>query len=163
MTILLTGGIDSGKTTFVRTLCRALARSGKTPAGLLCPAERPDGEKTLYLIEDIATGERRPLLRRTARGLLLLPGGFPFGRAVLRAARRAPVVFIDEFGPVELSRRGFYRESLALTRRRRGKTVIVVRRALVERSARALGLPDPLLFDLETASGRRNARKAVLS
>ena len=61
MTVILTGAINSGKTTLLSGLAAALRSAGGRPRGLLT-LKRFDGERRVYTALDLATGRRRKLL-----------------------------------------------------------------------------------------------------
>jgi nucleoside-triphosphatase THEP1 len=153
MTAIVTGTIDSGKTSFVRGLAVELAGRGLRVAGVLSPARLASGRKSLYMVEDLRTGEQRPLLERRAGGPRVLPGGFAFGNAALGRIRSG-VAIVDEFGPLELAGGGYFAAARALTRRRGVHLLVVVRRGLVKDAAKALGLRRYTVVDLDARRQR---------
>ena len=148
MTVIVTGAIDSGKTSFVRGLAVGLVGRGLRVRGVLSPARRVRGRKSLYLVEDLGTGEQRPLLERGPGGPQPAPGGFAFGNAVLGRIRSG-VAVIDELGPLELAGKGYFQAARRLSRRKGVDLILVVRKALVPAAAQALGLREYSVVDLD--------------
>ena len=144
MTVFVTGGMDSGKTSFVRGLAVGLAARGLRVAGVVGPAKRERGQKTLYFVENLCTGFRRPLLRRTNLGPEVAPGGFAYGNSVLGRIKSG-VAVVDEFGPIELAGGGYFDETRRLARLKGVDLIVVVRRGLVKAAAEALGLKSYLV------------------
>lgn len=146
--VFVTGGLDSGKTAFVRGLAAAWSGQGRRVAGVLSPARRAAGRKTLYLVENLRTGFCRPLLERRPGGPRPAPGGFAYGNSVLRRIDSG-VAIVDEFGPIELAGGGFFAQTRRLARARRVDLLVVARRSLVPAAARALGLRKYSAVDID--------------
>lgn len=145
--VVLSGETGSGKTTCCRWLADEARRRGLTVGGLLSlpiPADRADAPAPAdeRLLEDLGSGERRPLARRVppeSRG----PGDplwrlsdetLAWGDAVLAGACPADVLIVDEVGPVELlHRRGWYDGLWQALAGRYRLAVVVVRPWLLPR------------------------------
>lgn len=151
--ILLTGSLDCGKTTFCREFARTLRERGISTGGILSPASLRGGSKSVYSVESVRSGRRRHLLDIGPSGPVLDKKGFAFGNRVLAAARACRAVIVDEFGPIELSGRGFAAKVASLSRAKGPTLFVVVRKSLVGRARLALGAR--MVFDLERESDRR--------
>ena len=108
--ILWTGPTRSGKTTALRQFVAGALAEGWRIAGLLAPAVVDQNHLVGYDAEDISTGQRAALLRRSgpARptdvgGYVLQPAGVALGAAALdpRRTTGTRAVIVDEFGPLE--------------------------------------------------------------
>lgn len=117
--VVLSGESGCGKTTLcVQVVSLARAR-GLVVAGLLTPPRVVDGRKAGMDVEDIRTGQCRPLADAPAEsrpGIIGLADGpategwhfhaegLAWGALVLRRATPCDVLVIDELGPLELVR-----------------------------------------------------------
>ncbi len=109
---LVTGERGAGKTTFCRRLAEEARADGWRVAGLLSPAVFEAGVKTGILVEDLASGEQRPLASLAARPPFDLPLGrwffdpaaLDWGNRVLQDCPPCDLLIVDELGPLELLR-----------------------------------------------------------
>lgn len=129
MVILLTGPINSGKTTLLSGAAERLRAGGSDPAGLITLKEF-DGARRIYTALNLATGRRRKLLEVEAGVITEARGGFAFAARALGGCRLR-TAFVDEFGVIELSGGGYAAEALALAGRRGAHTVIAVREGIL--------------------------------
>jgi nucleoside-triphosphatase THEP1 len=115
--LLLTGRIGEGKTTFVSGLVRELKRRSVAVKGFLSRGEDREGIRVGYLLENIETGERWPLASVHPAGgwtpfrrFFFNPATFEQGRSWLAGQEPgvAPLVVIDEVGPLELEGGGWF-------------------------------------------------------
>lgn len=109
--IILSGESGSGKTTLSSRVVALARERGLSVAGLLSPPRFGDGHKVGVEVEDVATGQRRPLAER----LVVTDGpatatwhfhaaGLAWGADVLRRVPSCDLFVIDELGPLELER-----------------------------------------------------------
>jgi nucleoside-triphosphatase len=126
----------SGKT----TCCEALAQRAKTrglaPKGVLSPALFEGGRKAGIDIVDLASGERRHLaLARTPESTGIVTDAWCFevdsldwANKILRQLDDAPLVIVDELGPLEFNRaQGLVEGMFLLDRRSSGASLVVIR------------------------------------
>ena len=139
--ILWAGPKHSGKTTAATRLVEHLRSEDFTVAGLLAPSVYQNGALAGFDAQDLATGQRAPLLGRPdeTRDAEVGPfafceGGVSLGQAALggAAARRADLVVVDEFGPLELRGGGWRRAVDALAAGAAGTILLVVREGILE-------------------------------
>lgn len=163
---LLTGEIQSGKTSLCLEVMEIARKAGVRLGGVISPGVFVSGEKTAIDLLDIRSGERR----RLADGLggrsseistkrwAFLPDTVTWGNQVLKTAVPCELLMIDELGPLEFHRgeglvtgfgtvgTGDYRAAL-----------LVIRPSLLEEAlsrwnvARIINLDDP---DESLRSGR---------
>ncbi|MEN6532350.1 MAG: nucleoside-triphosphatase [Bryobacteraceae bacterium] len=149
--IILTGDKGSGKTTLLERTAELLESRGCVVAGILSPGMWDDGIRDRYDVLDLLTGQRTLLARRSDKQgphrlgpFLFDDAGLSFGRGALfnAASSRAPIVIVDEVGPLEL-RGGGWTEALDHLRRTwRGPMLWVVRQSLIESVRERWNLPD---------------------
>jgi nucleoside-triphosphatase THEP1 len=109
---IITGPVNSGKTTYLLDLLGELESSGLRPAGFV--SERPQEMDAVcdYTIRDLMSGRAEPFSSRTPvegwtgiRHFYFNPEALALGKKILASAKNAgtgPVV-IDEVGPFELT------------------------------------------------------------
>jgi len=139
--VIVTGPINSGKSTYLAELIARERESERVVSGVIAHGVFAGDRKIGYDVEDIAGGTIRPLARahsgpRPHREV----GRFSFSVDALEFARRAllgfapgGVVFVDEIGPLELSGDGYAPCLPALFESSIDKLYIVVRESLVDR------------------------------
>jgi len=140
MVVFITGPRHSGKTALTAQAAAELRRRGQTVGGILSPAEFENGKKQVYFVQSIASGTRRPLLRLTARGPKIAHDGFAFANNVLARSAGKKVVFIDEFGPLEMQEKGFWPQARRLCLIKNIALAITVRPSLARLAPQKLSL-----------------------
>lgn len=112
--LLLSGPIGSGKTSAVLSLSAELLGMGVALDGVASPRILKNGKTVGYWVRRLPSGEERLLCALEPPGLPLgrfffRPEALEFANTVLvRAAKEAEVVAIDEVGPLELAGGGFF-------------------------------------------------------
>lgn len=127
--ILITGAVNSGKTTYLHKLISEYRQKGKTVGGFTAEALYKEGIKIGYDARDLRTGEHQALVRskdvvppgefqtesyqaesyqRVGRFLLLV-SGIDFCRRCVDASFNCDIVCIDEIGPLEIDGGGHRR------------------------------------------------------
>jgi nucleoside-triphosphatase THEP1 len=113
--IIITGNINSGKTTMMEKLYENEKTKGKSPIGIIARGVFRGKAKVGFDVVNLSTGNSMPLARigREIRGGFSV-GKFTFSNEGLEFARKAllnskysDVVFIDEMGPLELEDKGY--------------------------------------------------------
>ncbi len=112
--VVLSGASGCGKTTLCAGVAAAAGARGLAVAGLLTLPSRVDGGQAGLEVEDLASGERRPLAQARARpgpgarlateGWRFDPEGLAWGTRALERACPCDVLVVDELGPLELVR-----------------------------------------------------------
>ncbi len=143
--MLWTGPKHSGKTSGLANLVEVLRCAGLNVAGLLAPSLYREGVLVGFDAVDVRTGQRAALLRLPADGAGADVGAFAFseegvalGRGALarEATDEADLVVVDEFGPLELRGGGWRSQIDALTKRKGGTILLVVRTELLQEVGR---------------------------
>lgn len=165
--ILWTGPKHSGKTAAAGELVERLRARGFSVAGLLAPSVYQGGQLVGFDALDLSTGQEARLLRRAERADAAEVGSFVFdqaGRGLARAAlsceaaRRADLVVVDEFGPLELGGGGWRGPVDALIAEAAGVILLVVRAELVDEVRHAYGGVDCAVV---AAAGPRAAEEVL--
>jgi nucleoside-triphosphatase THEP1 len=145
--VLLTGKSGSGKTSYCSRIATRAREQGLAVAGLLTPPRFGKGRKIALDVEDIRTGQRRPLAE--ARGAAQGPAighwqfhseGLEWGAEILQRATPCDVLLIDELGPLELTRNLGW--AVAVDVLKEGKyrvAAVVVRPALLDAIEEQIG------------------------
>ena len=108
--VLVTGGINAGKTTFCQYTVRVARQEGRYVAGLLSLGIWMDGQKVGVELENLTSGRRLPFAhcRETFSGPTF--GRFSFSQSTIDEANRylralralsLDLLVIDEIGPLE--------------------------------------------------------------
>ena len=149
--IIITGKINSGKSSRARTFANGLLKKGNSAGGVVTvPFWR--GEKKSYYIFDLMTGESRlfaseepvvPSIRY--KRFYFSAYAFPFAEEAAERASGADFLFIDEPGPLELEGRGFASLIDRTIRDFSGTLVLVVRENITEEITRRFSLPADLI------------------
>lgn len=104
MNIVIAGIRQTGKTTAASTLVEKLKANGKTVSGFLCPENK---------IVNLATGKNRQFLYKEEQPNAQTVGPYWIPQEALTFAEKAAntpadIVFIDEYGKLELHEQGIY-------------------------------------------------------
>ncbi|MDD5067079.1 MAG: nucleoside-triphosphatase [bacterium] len=112
--IIITGKVNSGKTSLMKELVQKEKDAGSSPTGIIAPGIFKAGIKTGYDAKDLTTGRRIRLARLNSTGkFVFYKKGFESsGRALLHFTDPG-IVFLDEVGPLELKEKG-HAESLRI-------------------------------------------------
>jgi nucleoside-triphosphatase THEP1 len=152
--LILHGPIGSGKTTTARRLAQTLAAEGVAIGGVLAPRLVESGSTVGYAVEDLATGERRPLASLQGRGVpagryILSEDGLEFAhKAIERALSAVDVVFVDEVGRLELDGGG-HAASVQAAIDRDTTCVLLVRSGLIDRVLERFGIAGALVLRVD--------------
>lgn len=109
---LLTGGIQSGKTSLCLEVVAAAREEGVVLGGLVSPGVFREGEKIAIDVLDIRSGERVRLAGGlgsrstgiTTRRWAFIPEAVAWGNEVLDKAVPCDLLVVDELGPLEFHR-----------------------------------------------------------
>jgi nucleoside-triphosphatase THEP1 len=146
--ILITGPVDTGKTTRARAWVERLRQRGLTVGGILTRAEYEGDRKCAYRAVDLGGGEERVLLddRRRLEGQSIgrfstSAAGFAWASAVLQRALEegAEAICLDEAGPLELRGGGYAPIMERIAREFEGIFILVAREAVAEALEELLG------------------------
>lgn len=153
--VLVSGARRSGKTTLLLRLRAAALTCGLRTGGFLSVARFSGEEKVGIDIMDAATGVTCPLAVVGTGGTIHTghysfdPAGIAAGLRFAQAGHTAEIFFVDELGPLELTRAQGWVDVLPLIAARAfGVALVVVRPELIALARTRLGLPEsaPALF-----------------
>ncbi|HPB30749.1 MAG TPA: nucleoside-triphosphatase [Candidatus Sumerlaeota bacterium] len=153
--ILITGAVNSGKTSGLAQWTKHLKSGGVGVAGVLAHAVfNEEGLKCGYDAEDVSTGERRILARMDSLPGDVTMGRFRFSTEGMQFARRAveaicnaaTIGVVDEIGPLELSGGGLHTAVKKVLAAPPEHLVLVVRKTLIEDVSRYYNLTDFLVW-----------------
>lgn len=118
--IIITGPVNSGKTSHLHRLIANYRREGYAVGGITAEALYKEGRKIGYDVCDLISKECCPLVRssetaakmKAAEGVqhvgrfVLLESGLSFTRRCIYAAFAGDIICLDEIGPLEMAGRG---------------------------------------------------------
>jgi len=154
--IVVSGQLHGGKTTYVTRVARELKSSGFSVTGFLAPAVRENGNRVGFDLINIATGERTLLCREKGiEGIkygrfIFHQNGLDTGNEILSPENLDgnQLVIIDEIGPLEMNRQGWWKAVTELAET--GKPQLwVVRSNLVQAAASNWKVGNVYVFDIE--------------
>jgi len=164
--ILWTGKKHSGKTTSAAKLAKIARNEGFTVAGLLAPCLYHNGRLIGFDAFDLQSENRAPLARRNTREsetqpFTFIADGLKLGSVALSpiATESSDLIIVDEFGPLELDRRGWRKNVDSLLGSSDALIVLVVRHELVE-TVKKLYKDVPCI---EIAAGEQNSIDQVIT
>ena len=137
--IIVTGKINSGKSTYLQKLAAEEKALGNVITGIIARGIYEGGKKVGYDIIDIADGGSLPLARTIPFADSEIQSGkyyfsqaaFAFAENVLLRFKPNGVVFLDEAGPLELAGKGYADCLKVLLQAKISKLYIVVRKELL--------------------------------
>ncbi len=161
--IIVTGKINSGKTTFLKQLIEKEKREGNFPTGIIAPGIFSGKAKIGYDVVNIASEIAMPLARPRpfAKGNIefgkfyFSEKAFQFAENALMNFKSGGVVFLDEAGPMELNGQGHAASIRALLNSDIARLYIVVREELVNQfRVEFLGERDARIMEIDTRSAQ---------
>lgn len=151
---IVTGDVQSGKTTLVENLVRCLRKQNRIVAGIIARGLWQDGRRQGFDLVDLRTNGITPLARRNPRPATDAVTGFSFFDAGLRAGAQALAVqrcatadwiVIDEIGKLELAGDGWAPLLPPLLDLAEPGQIWIVRQSLVDRVCQTWGLSPSLI------------------
>lgn len=142
---IITGERGAGKTRFCQQVIQAAGEKGLTVGGVLSPAVFTNGIKIGISVQDLASGENRPLAsaREDVPGAITPHWKFDaaslaWGSEILHRSTPCDLLIVDELGPLELEHSQGWVEGIETLRGGKYRAALVVVRS--ELVARALQL-----------------------
>lgn len=136
--ILISGSRGAGKTTLCQQVIELARSQGWNVSGILTLGDYVDGEKVSLYAQDVRTGERRLLARRSYGGRYrwdFVEETLAWGNSVFASAIPTDLLVVDELGPLEwLDGRGWTAGLHAIDSREYRYALVVTRPELVERA-----------------------------
>ncbi|MFP4460169.1 MAG: nucleoside-triphosphatase [Candidatus Zixiibacteriota bacterium] len=112
---IITGPINSGKSTRLFEIANSLKARGEKIYGIIAEGIFENDKKIGFDIIDLDTGHRKKLARTNEKLVGFQLGKFHFSEKAFEFAKRAiekgideKHLFIDEIGPMELDRKGYF-------------------------------------------------------
>ena len=168
---ILTGPVNSGKSTFLDQLAVALQDERIRLAGLIAKKHWEGERDVTYFIRDIQEGGSLPLSSGTDTEGWLKTGSFyfnpdavAFGNELLKNAAKElnDIVIIDELGPFELENKMWAEAITSLLVKTDLPMIWVVRTSLLDEIIKKWDITDPVIIDI-TKTSVRQAVKQILS
>jgi nucleoside-triphosphatase THEP1/molybdopterin converting factor small subunit len=135
---ILTGPVDSGKTTFLRGVLIGGAPT-RPISGYLSLRVLGERETEGYDLLDLADGSERPFLRRNGEPswpsvgpYFLIPETLFLAERIIRESSPVGLLVVDEIGPLEMSGGGVWPALSAVLKEGERDIVLVVRDGLLE-------------------------------
>lgn len=147
--IFITGPIDSGKTTFLYSLCSRLDSAGHKIGGMIQVIPLPHQEKTEWVLSDQFTGDIRLLMTTTAQDGWDTFGRFWIDHTTFRWAHErimehmhaTDYLTFDEIGPLELQGEALHQTFLEAMNSYQGTIIAVVRESLLDAVLHTYDIP----------------------
>lgn len=161
MLILITGPRNCGKTACAGMVARRMSEAGGKPGGVITRAEYHEGKKKFYFVQSVKTGQEKYLLELTPDGPQQDNKGFVFARRALLSSGDCDIIFVDEFGPIEMLGDGFLPAIGRLRVCYDGVFVVTVRPALAAAAKKAFGRRTVKVVDLQKSQPGKASDKIV--
>jgi nucleoside-triphosphatase THEP1 len=156
MIFILTGSVDSGKTTFLKRIIEELKKQKIKMDGFLSEAIRQDQEKIGYDLRDLGGGKPVPFIRKSGRQdwqrigpYFFIPEGLSWAKKIILRSREAEILVVDEIGPLELSKQGLWDALEQVIFQRVQEYLFVLRREILEAFLKMVGKIEIKIFDIE--------------
>ena len=140
--IIVSGPINSGKTTYLHRLIEHYTQQGLSVGGVTAEALYEGERKWGYDVRDVRTGDRTALVRsagdipspeerlqRVGR-FVILESGLEFTRKVLEAGLGCDILCLDEVGPLEMEGGGHLPALKMLLAEYHGTLLVAAREAV---------------------------------
>ena len=156
MIFILTGEVNSGKTTLLKKLVGELEKRNLRVEGFLSEAIWRNDEKIGYNFLDLRSRASVPFIRRSGQKdwerigpYFFIPESLVRVKGLILSSQEADVVVIDEVGPLELSGRGIW-PALSEGLFQRGQSfLLVARRSVCQNLISVLGEIEVQVFGME--------------
>ena len=139
-TIILTGEIGSGKTTYLKQLAKRLKNENFTIHGIYSRRIIKNQQTTGYKIVNISTGEKQPFLHLSGQlnqqkigKYYIISKGLELGKTALNfnSFSSSDVIIIDEIGRLELHEKGWHESLLKIIQYFNGYLILSIRKEIV--------------------------------
>ncbi len=165
MNIIVSGGIETGKTTVCRQLVQLAQADGLVCGGILTPRSSDGGK----LVEDIASGVQVVLATMSGPDQSKVVGryfmrqqGIEFGKSAIVSAGNSDILIIDELGSLELKGDGFAQAIDLVNEGGVRNAVMVIRSKYLSRFLRLLK-GDTTIFEVTVANREKIAENVYSS
>lgn len=168
---ILTGKVESGKSTRLRELVEELKQRGTHVEGFLCRGNNQDGKRSGYTLANVrdgseilfATREKRSGWREYGR-FFFNPAAFTKGEEILMKAidNKSEVVVIDEVGPLELEDCGWSATLGELLNEKRMVQLWVVREKILDRVLEKWNIPENRVIYIDRENKKETLEKIIV-
>jgi nucleoside-triphosphatase THEP1 len=140
--VIITGYRHCGKTSYALGLIKEFQAKNWPVSGIVAPSSMQNNRRSTIYVKNISTSEKKLLASRDLKidDSIFNYGDFDFSASGYAYAKEAllnytegGIVFLDEFGPMELSKIGYANEFEKLTRANVSAIFVVVRREILDR------------------------------
>jgi len=152
---VITGNVQSGKTTYLSELVKAFQERGIHVAGFLCRGQLMEGKRSGYTLVNILDGSEILFATRNKHKgwqnygrFFFNPEAFAEGEQILLKAMaiKSKIVIIDEVGPLELEDKGWATMLGQLQKEKELIQIWTVRENLLERVLEKWNIPGDRVF-----------------
>jgi iron complex transport system ATP-binding protein len=156
---LVTGGVQSGKTTFVSSLVERLRRDRLKVAGFLSQGIMKDGQRSGFTLVDLISGKQIPLASLNPqngwtpfRRFFFNPEAWEEAESMIRDGllEKPDLIVIDEVGPMELQGEGWSKILENLAAKRPVLQLWVVRKQCLQEVTDLWKIPQEYVFSIDT-------------
>jgi len=156
MIFILTGPVNSGKTTFLKKVIEELERQKLKLNGFLSEAVEQNQIKIGYDLLDLRRKESIPFIRMSGQKdwqrigpYFFIPEGLAWAKRVILRRREREILVVDEIGPLELTGKGLWPALEKVIFQRSQKVLIVLRRSILKNFLEVVGKRKIKVFDME--------------
>ncbi len=156
MIFILTGPVDSGKTTFLKRVIEELKKQKVKMDGFLSEGIVEGQEKIGYDLVDLGVGKSIPFIRKSGQQdwqrigpYFFIPEGLSRAKMIILQSREADILVVDEIGPLELSGQGVWDALEHVVFQRLQNYLFVLRREILEDFLKMVGKIEVKIFDIK--------------
>ena len=156
MIFILTGSVDSGKTTLLKKVTQELKNQKFKIDGFLSEAIIKNQEKIGYDLLELKSAKSIPFIRRSGLQdwqrigpFFFIPEGLSWAKKIILRSREAEILVVDEIGPLELSGKGLWPVLEEVIFHRVQKFLFVLRRNILKDFLKMVGKIKTRIFDIE--------------
>jgi nucleoside-triphosphatase THEP1 len=168
---IISGEVHGGKTTFAAQLAKRLAMEGFQLSGFVCPGSFLDGERNVFDIEFLNSGEKLSFAKnehvdkwQTFRRFCFNPEAFYKGNELIKesGSNENIAIVVDEIGQWELENGGWYESVKSLLQKEKTIKLLVVRKKFVGLIVEKFHVQNPIILDIQNVS-LQEAYEEILS
>lgn len=155
---IVTGDLHQGKTTFVQQVVELLDVHKSGVAGFFSLGEMLNGNRSGFVLHDISSATNITLCSeqfheswKLFRRFFFNPDALAAGNRMLVAGANEEkrILVVDEIGPMELGKDGWYVGVSHMQKHFKGIQILVVRRKLIDEVVAFFQLNNPFIVDIE--------------
>lgn len=169
-TFLITGNRAEGKTSFIELLVHLISHKKIDASGFISKGRvNEDGLKDFYL-KPLKGGEEIILASKFSQLHFKDYGYYYFNEKALETGeniilhsikKQCPVIVLDEIGPVELQKNGWYKAVQKIIESHKGIFILSTRRRLIQRVAEFFHLKTYIVIDIKKTSPEKTAEEII--